>query len=1301
MGTYRHTIEVEARFVDNLTGGADSASRAISDVGDSARKATVEVKKLDRADATPDVDLDTSRFTRSMDKINRLLDKFKKVHTAALNLREGDTYQRLKKITETVEGLSRKSWDIALKVKNFTMAPFNAVRNALFSIQTLATTIFAGIAAKKLIINPINTADAYSGALSGFSNQLGASAGQKMMDQLDAFALKTPFKTSGVIGNAQKMLAMGWNAETLIEDMEIIGDAAAATGKLDQGLESIVRALAQIKTKGKLSTEELNQLAEAGIAAKPILAEALGYGTGDEGLAALAADLEDGAIGSEKAIEALLRGMQKYKGMMDAMANEQASGLIAQIQDAFEVSVVRRWGQGLQDGAKRGLGTVVELLDNAREGLDEFGEMLYDIGYEASNWVADRFEGMMNRVLEITDTFEFKNASLKDKVSMLWNGVIADPLKEWWEGGGRAKTIETAGEIGGWMGEALTKGLLAVFGATDFLKEGETDLSTGAEIAKSFSQSFRDNFDASAVTDKLVEAISNVWGALPAWGKALLIGYGGSKLAIGGMNLISGIAGGVQGIGNFIGSASGMTGLLGFGTKAAINLGAGNLAGGASLGAAGLSALGLGATAGGIAAIASAGKGLFDLYGSYKAIERGDKTEGGALATSGFSALGGVGLGAATGAAIGSVVPVLGTAVGALIGAGVGGIAGWIGGDKFADKIRAAKYESEAMKEAIKDSKMSAEELANEFAKAKWENAAKHFGNIKLSMEEIASLVENIVWGDDLGNFENFATATKTAKANLQSIKTAAQSADKWMWKAGLGVKFNADDQEAMMATFDEYISAAQSYLQNKHYEFTTSAALILDLESAAGKAILEGGNSYFGGVTTELDAATRELSEAIMSALADGIIEAPEEEVIIAAQQKIAEIMEKIASAESAADMELIKVKFGSGNLDNESFENFMTQMTASLEERINSTDEAFTAQVTNLKLRFPDGGEEYDAAFQALVDGYEAKVESVKAEIENVELDIISKAYADVFGADVKEDLKNALDKMANSGEPLTSITDEQLGKWLGLDNIEGQGETLANLRDWLGQIIEQLEIMVDEEAPATMKKSTNLDWSIWSTPYIENPVILNQEDVGIDDTYEATTTWNLYGKLGKISPVPNPTIQQYGILPSRTFTQTINIQGVLGETSFPSYAQYRQSKLPGGYANGGFVSGGAKLVTVAEEGTPEVIIPLGSHRRARGLDLWEKAGRMLGVGGFANGGFTMGNRDEGIRFHAAGGVGGGAQVNVGGVSVTIQVDARGSENVVDAIRAQSGEIAEAVAGILADELGDQFSNTPRRTA
>lgn len=1317
MANYRHTIEVEARFVDNLSGEADSASRSISGIGTAAKKAKEDVNKLGRADATPGVGLDTSKFTSAMDKVNRLLDKIKKIHTVAINLKDSNAYQKLKKITDTVEGLARKTWSVVVKVKDIALSPFRAVRNALFSIQTLATAIFAGIAAKTAIINPINVADAYSSAKIGFSTLLGESGGQRMMDQLDQFAKATPFKTTSVIGNAQKMMAMGWSTDTLIEDMEIIGNAAAATGKLDQGLESIVRALSQIKTKGKLSTEELNQLSEAGIAAKAMLAEQLGYGTGDSGIAKMSEDLEAGVIGSEQAIQALLAGMKRYDGMMDSMANETVEGLISQMQDAFEINIVRKWGQGLQDGAKRGFGTVITLLDQSEEALAEFGEMLYEIGHTASTWVADKFENMVSRVLEITDTFEFKNASLGEKVSMLWKGVIADPLKEWWEGGGREKTSETAGKIGAWMGETLTKGILAILGVTDIFKESKLDSEGGASVAQSFARGFVDNFDVSAITDKIVEAIGNVWGALPWWAKTLIVGYGGSKLALGGMNLISGVAGAVGGIGSFIGSASGMTGLLGFGTKAAIGLGAGNLAGGASLGAGALSAIGLGSTAGGIAAIASAGKGLFDLYNSKKAFNEGNKTEGWARAASGGTTIGGVLAGAGIGAAIGSVVPVLGNAVGALIGAGVGGIAGWIGGDKWANNIRAAKYESEEMNEAIKDGEKSAEELAEIFERAKWEDAKKHFGDIKLSMEEITRLANQIVWGDDIQIFEQFSSATNTAEASIKSLKTAAEQTNRWMWKSGLGVSFDDDEKEAFAASFSEFVRSAISFAENKHYEFSASADLLLDLESENGKSILEGGNAFYARITEQLNSLGSELTDKVTIALDDGVISLDEEAEIKNLQQQIADITSKLADAESAAELELIKVKFGSGKLDNESFDNFMSVMETTLNDRVAAQDEAFKLQVANLKLRFPDGGAQYTEELNELIGGYTANVSNIAAEVQSVQLDIIGDAYSDVLGDDGKSRLMQALDAAVEAeidSYEFQMSSDKVLAKMLGLDEsaFDGKSETAANLREYLCHLLDQVgtvqagitaavyfdEVKVEDEA--TDKVKLAVDGEI--PPSLDETILLN---LNANPLYQKIQlSGNSFLKSTSVTATPTVTIQPrfVEVLESNKYSVGSNLRKYL-----PGATQnYRGGFVGGssaleGFANGGFVRGGARLVTVAEEGTPEVIIPLGSHRRARGLELWKKAGEMLGVKNYGR--MLSGSGDQGIRNNAynvgAGDMNAAANVNVGGVSVSIHVDASSGQNVAEVIKAQSGEIAETVAEMLAAELGAQFENTPTK--
>lgn len=56
---------------------------------------------------------------------------------------------------------------------------------------------------------------------------------------------------------------------------------------------------------------------------------------------------------------------------------------------------------------------------------------------------------------------------------------------------------------------------------------------------------------------------------------------------------------------------------------------------------------------------------------------------------------------------------------------------------------------------------------------------------------------------------------------------------------------------------------------------------------------------------------------------------------------------------------------------------------------------------------------------------------------------------------------------------------------------------------------------------------------------------------------------------------------------------------------------------------YARGGFISS-PHMGLVGEAG-PEVIIPLSSERRERALSLWERAGKLLGVSAFANGGLV----------------------------------------------------------------------------
>lgn len=1275
----RVVIDIEARYHDNVSAQLAQVSKN----ADKAKKSIDGAKKsVDKFGQTK-ADTKLGVKDNASAKISKLLGAARsfasKTFKGTMALADKAS-SVLGSVTGAARTFAGRTFSASVKIIDYATAPLRKIKDMLFSIKTLIAAVTAGFAARKLVFDPINLADQYTGAKIGFSTLLGEAEATAMMREIDAFAKATPFKTSNTIASIQKMMAYGWDATRVIDDMKVIGDAAAATGKGDQGLESIVYALSEIRSKGKLSTQELNQLASAGIKAKAYLAEGLGYGNSDEGMAKLAKDLEKGAIGANQAVELILEGMKEFDGMMDRTANETVEGLKSQLADVFEINIARRWGQGLQDGAKKGLGSIVELLNSAEDALENFGDMVYDIGHELSNWAADKLEKAVSTITEITGTDVFKDASLWEKAKMLWKGVVSDPLAEWWENGGQERTAETAGKIGNWMGQTLSDAILGILGVTDLLKEGGFDDSAGMSIAQSFSKGFVDGFDVDAITDKLVQAISNVWDALPTWAKWAFGIYAGGKVAGGVANFMGGIAsfaGGVSKVyggakaligspGNAIMQGSGLLNLLagaGYKLSGGAATAGGYFGAGTALTGAKAALLGGATIAGGVATVASLGKGIYDLYGASKAYKAGDQVEGKAKTVSGGSTIAGVATGAAAGAAIGSVVPVIGTAVGGLVGAGIGGIAGWWGGSKWAKNVRdeaeAAKFETESMKEAIKDSEKSAEELALEFERAVNSNIADHFGEVKLNMEEIQSIAKRIVLGDKTEAMTKFVRATETATANIESMQAAADTLDRVNWKVGLGLKLDELELEEYQPAIENYIAMAEKFVEDEHYEFTAAVTLLMDVKKGDGKTILEGGNTFYSNIQKKLEELGGKLSKSVEIALEDGVIKLDEQKEILNLQNQIAEITNKLTQAETEAEFEAIKIKFGNSSLSEDSFLQLQEELQNQLNTSSESYEDALTVGLTNLRLQYNEGlidEAEYERLKGLLEDSFNSQVNELELKVQQVQIEIIGEAYKDVLGEDAAEKLSSAIEKSLKEGLSPAEWTTEDVRRFLGINDLsEEAAAAIASL----------LSGMEFETNPTVNVNPLYKEPTPW-VPKDQNTT--QNANVSISATYNLLNPW---------SPLSSAF--------NRTLYPTLTMKPSYVDGSGNPYVQN---------ANGSIVQS-KTLSWVGEEG-PEAIIPLVPGRRARGLKLWEEAGRRLGVQYHAEGGFVGG--DAPIKPFNAEIQGKGDQkieINMGGVTIEIKADS--NKSMVENIEAQEQEIAEKVAAIFRKTFATQFANIP----
>lgn len=282
--------------------------------------------------------------------------------------------KKLDSAVKSLQGFGRSISDIGGKLTSGITMPIAAAT--------------AGIGAFAL-----STASAAETTEISFTTMLGsAEAARDMMETLADFAAHTPFELSGLQESTRQLLAYGFAAEDIVPMLTKVGDAVAALGTGQAGIESVTRALGQMQTRGKVSAEEMLQLTEAGIPAWRYLAEAIGTDT-----AGAMQKVTDGAVSAADGIKAITDGMERdFGGMMEAQS-KTVEGLMSNLSDAIEQPLMKlrdseayeRFADSLSDVVEsagpfvesllphmeRGLGLVADVLDGAADAMDSFSSM--------------------------------------------------------------------------------------------------------------------------------------------------------------------------------------------------------------------------------------------------------------------------------------------------------------------------------------------------------------------------------------------------------------------------------------------------------------------------------------------------------------------------------------------------------------------------------------------------------------------------------------------------------------------------------------------------------------------------------------------------------------------------------------------------------------------------------------------------------------------------------------------------------------------------------------------------------------
>ncbi len=218
----------------------------------------------------------------------------------------------------------------------------------------------------------------------------------RLFEELKQTRIDLPTVQMSTMADAMvKLAGAGRDSKGLGEDVKAMMDAAAVSSVgIGEGTIRIARAVAQMRTNGRLLGEELNQIAEVGIPASQILIKAFGTGI-DE----IKAASQEGKIEIDSIIDALLEGMrEKYDGALEAQS-ETLKGRLAELANKFTmlqekvaepllepiIDALDRLSKAADSGALDGIATAMKAVTDASVGFLNFLDAFFQrVGKQAN-----------------------------------------------------------------------------------------------------------------------------------------------------------------------------------------------------------------------------------------------------------------------------------------------------------------------------------------------------------------------------------------------------------------------------------------------------------------------------------------------------------------------------------------------------------------------------------------------------------------------------------------------------------------------------------------------------------------------------------------------------------------------------------------------------------------------------------------------------------------------------------------------------------------------------------------------------
>jgi len=273
-------------------------------------------------------------------------------------LRTGSFFKNLKAARGKLGSFSSGIGSLGGKLKSF-ITPLGAATAGLAGLAGIGGSLAMGV---KLAAEMETASIAFEMLLKD------GDKAKAFLSDLSKFAASTPFQLPELREGAQKLLAFGFSADEVMQQIKVLGDVAAATGKpIGEYIGIVGRAKAG---GGFIQTSDINMLADRGVPVYDLLAKQLGV-TAIE-IKKMASTSKLSLADVQTALQTVTSEGNIFHGAM-AKQSTSLSGLFSTLKDNVSF-VLMELGQLLisEFNFKDILGNVTEFAQNSLAKIQEW-----------------------------------------------------------------------------------------------------------------------------------------------------------------------------------------------------------------------------------------------------------------------------------------------------------------------------------------------------------------------------------------------------------------------------------------------------------------------------------------------------------------------------------------------------------------------------------------------------------------------------------------------------------------------------------------------------------------------------------------------------------------------------------------------------------------------------------------------------------------------------------------------------------------------------------------------------------------